>query len=68
MNSITRELTDIEHRLLDLATHLEGLANDGFGWTKPEAEADRQRFRQALRVNAEQLQKLAARVRVGGDE
>ena len=52
----------IESQLLDTASHLEGLSNDGFGWTKPEAERERLRFRAALRENADRLRKLAARV------
>jgi hypothetical protein len=62
---IKQELDVIESSLETTAAHLEGLANDGFGWTKPDAEAERQRFRAALRENAARLRQLAARVRVG---
>ena len=61
---LKQELDIIENQLLTTANHLEGLSNDGFGWTKPDAEKDRQRFRAALRENAATLRQLAARVNV----
>lgn len=62
MKSITTELDRIAGDVLTTASHLEGLANNGFGWTKPEASREREGFRAALRENADQLRTLAARV------
>lgn len=63
-STMRQELDVIEDGVGTVADYLEGLANDGFGWTKPEAEKDRQRFRAALRENADQLRKLAKRISV----
>jgi hypothetical protein len=61
-STIMQELRVVENMLHTIAGHLEGLANNGFGWTKPDAEAERQRFRAALRENAEQVRQVAQRV------
>lgn len=59
---IRQELDIIESRLQSAATNLEGLANDGFGWAKPEADAEVRRYRDAVRENADRIRELAARL------
>jgi len=59
MPTLTGKARAISNAVQDVAAHLDGLANDGFGWTKPEAEAERRRFREALRTNADALRAAA---------
>lgn len=59
IDTVTGKTRAISVGLLTVAAHLEGLANNGFGWTKPECEKERQGHRAALRTNAQELRDLA---------